>query len=202
MNPKYIFWACLVTALMGCDNGMLSPIELVKYTENPANGLRVSKKSKDFQMEAQYKPLDYIVAMEEQKTSLKKEVVENRKQELGNEMDYFNFRISPATQGKDIWSYLKGGNEREVHGDVAFYLSYEAKKDFFLLDGPDTVDCQLFQYVNTSSLSPHLDFVLGFEKRPTSDRVLVYNDRILETGPVAFRIEKENINNIPAIKTK
>ena len=192
----------LLVFIYGCDKIALSPIEVVQWVENPVNGLKVEQRKENFRFQVQYKPLDYIVAMEERKHSLLKATVEARKQELGDHLDYFSFKISPATQGKDVWAYVQQAENPQVKSDLTYYLSYEMKKDFYLLDGKDTLGCSLYQFVNTSGISPDLDFVMAFEKRPEKDRLLVYDDKVFGLGPVQLKVKKESINHIPTLKTQ
>ncbi len=192
--------ACV--AFLGFNGNELAPKQFAQWVENPSNGLVVGQTVKDFRLQAQYKPLDYIVAMEQRKTALKKEVVEARKLELGDQLDYFNFRISPAVEGSDVWNNIPEAIDPQAKGDIMQHLSYGMKQDFYLLDGLDTVACKMYQFVNTVGITPYLDIVLAFEKRPEKDRVLVYDDKVLGIGPTRFQIKKEKINHIPTLKTQ
>jgi hypothetical protein len=194
----------LLSCLMihGCKKEQLAPLQFAHWVENPSNGLKVVQTAKDFRLEALFKPLDYIVAMEARKTDLEKDFVEARKLELGDQLDYFNFRISPALEGSDVWNSIPKASDPQVKDDIIHHLSYGMKEDFYLLDGLDTLDCKMYQFANTVGITPYLEFVMAFEKRPDSDRVLVYDDKVLGIDPIRFHIKKEKINHTPTLKTQ
>lgn len=202
MDAKVLISIVLFTMTLGCDRDEEFPVGYVQWVENPAHGLKISKQWKGLNMQAQYKPLEYIVAMEEKKASLNTRVVETRKLELGDGLDYFNFSISPTVQGKDVWGAVSNEDNSKSKNDLTYYLSYEMGKDFFLLAGQDTLRSKLFQFVNTSGISPSLDFVMAFEKKSGKDRLLVYDDKIFGSGPIQFLIKNESINHTPTLKTQ
>jgi hypothetical protein len=190
----------LLWFLLGCGGGGLSPRELVRWVEKPENGLKAGKAINNYLFEAQYKPLDYIIAKEERKDELPATLVSDRKKALGNEMDYFNFRISTTEQGKDVISTFVKEDDPGTKEMVLKYLSYDIKDDFYLLDGQDTLKCLLFNHPPNYGLAPYLDFVMGFESRPGKDKRLVYDDKLLKTGTTQLTIKNENIIKTPTLK--
>ena len=129
--------------LLGCRDASLSPKALVHWVEKPENGLKKEIAFKDYRFSIQYKPLEYIIVLEERRDELAEAVVSHRKKELGYEMDYFNFRISTTEQGKDVLSTVVKEDDPGTKEVLTKYLADEIKKDFYLLDGQDTLKCLL-----------------------------------------------------------
>lgn len=189
----------LMFVLVSCDQE-LDPIQYVHWVEEPDHGLRVEKTLGSYKFIAQYKPLEYIIAMEERKKVLPRNLVDERKEQLADEMDYFNFQIAPTNQKANI--LLSTARNEQDYYELLDYMSYHLKQDFYLLDGRDTLPCQLYQFARSYDMSPNLDFVLAFEKRANKDRLLVYDDKVLNTGVVKIKIAQQNIDVQPKLKTR
>jgi len=121
------------------------------------------------------------------------------KMELGDEMDYFNFRITPTKNQQSI--LLTAASDEQSYYQLVDYLSFQLKNDLYL-DNQDTLRCKLFQFARSFDIAPYVDFALGFEKRKNSDRLFVYEDKILNTGVIKMKINQKNINTSPKLKTK
>ena len=86
--------AFLALVLFSCSEGKLNVKDYVAYTENESNGLRKVKTISPYTISVQYKPLDYVVALEQRKSAINKEIMEARKKKLDG-MEYFTLRILP-----------------------------------------------------------------------------------------------------------
>ncbi len=180
-------------------NTALKPSSYVKWVENLDHDLHKVKQIGAYRFDIQYKPTPYIIAMEKRTDELETLAFEKRKLELGDEMDYFNFKISPAHKQQNI--LLQTAQNEKEYFELIDYLSYNAKNDFYLLNGPDTSFCHLYQFVRNYELAPHLEFVLGFKKTVAEDRTFVFDDKSFGVGPIRAIIEQQKINQLPDLKT-
>ncbi len=188
-----LFWMACAT------ESSLSPKAYVNWLEDPAHGLRIEKKIGDLEFQFQYKTPEYIVAQEERKDNLSSTFVEERKEELGTALDYYNFRIAPASGAKNI--LMNSARDEQEYFEMIDYFSYAAQEDFYLLNGSDTAQCILYQFVRNYELAPHLEFSLAFENKGPGDQTIIFEDHVLRTGTVKAKIEQQKINRIPKLKT-
>lgn len=190
-------------ALVACGPGTLEPKAYVNWVRNEENGLVKSKTLRNLEFTAQYKPLDYIVAMEEKKERLESDFVQKRKEELGEDLMYFNFRIE-APKGENPMSYqLRNEQERSIR--MSYFMG-NIQDHLYVLHDSDTLKCIDFMYVRNYELAPYIDFTLGFGaagKKPEDlgDVKFVYDDQLYGTGKVNLGFRKREITTIPTLKT-
>ncbi len=190
----------LLLAIWGCSKEKtFHPRQYVTWVEDPANGLRISKELSPYEFTIQYKPLDYVVAMEERTETLATSFLAERKAELGDNLDYFNFRIAISGSKKNV--LMQAARDEQEYYQLIDYLSYAAQEDFYLIDGADTAKCVLYSFVRNYELTPYLDFALGFERIPNRDKTFVFDDKMLRTGIIKAEIKQQKIDKLPKLKT-
>lgn len=186
---------CLSAALTGCDSGSLGPRKFKSWIEDEKNGLKRSVEQNGYRFMLQYKPVEYVVVMEEQKDRITKAVLNQRKEELGG-MVYFNLSILNP-EGKSAFA------ENTVPGDPDYH-QFNIQQDFYLVSANDTLPCLMYHYENHGGISPDV-MLLGFENREKlseSGFSFIYADRVLNCGIVKTDYDKNTILNIPKLKTK
>ncbi|MBS1635848.1 MAG: hypothetical protein JST26_07975 [Bacteroidetes bacterium] len=185
--------------LVGCQRASLSPAEYMAWVEDKDNGMIANKDLDDFEYSLLYKPLDYVLAKEESSGILKKEQIEQRRNELGA-MQYFTLKIT-AKNAKEL---LRAGitSEDQYYQRLEYFMSY-MQNDTYLIEGKDTLPCLLFHFERNYGLAPYNTFVLGYagskEKQITNDKVFVYDDKILGTGKVMMTVQAKDIEKAPNI---
>ena len=77
------------------------------------------------------------------------------------------------------------------------------QKDISLLDGKDTVPCDLYHFERAYDVSPSATILLGFtaSKKTKNDKTLIIYDRTFNKGTVKFLFKASELNNKPKLKT-
>ena len=198
---KYILLLLITSIFCACGGkDLLKPSEYSQWMQNPENGMKQSKKIQDFEFIAQYKTPEYITVLEEKSNALKAQLVSNRVGELGSDMAYFNFRIKgnayPLQQGTT--------SEMEFNQRMA-YANFGMQQDLELVEGGDTLDCVMYQFVRNYNIAPYIDFVVGFERNNQehieADKTLIFNDNVFGVGKVKLHFSASDLNQIPKLKT-
>lgn len=191
------------TVVLGsCSKSRLVPGEYVNWVKNPENGLVASKKMGAFEFSLLYKPVEYIALMEARGHSVSKEDVNKRKQELDG-MQYYTLKIA-TTKDNEI---MKTGitSEYEYYQRLEYFIS-PAQDDISIVEGKDTLPCQLYHFERNYGVAPYSTIVLGFPKSgetgEKNDKLFIYNDRVLGTGPVMLAIRQSDIDNVPELITQ
>jgi len=206
MNAKQTIFTLTITVTIGLIGWMflfaspkaLTPIDYVHWVENPDNGLKQVKNIGNLRFSLQYKPVEYVIANEEKSASLDAVLVHNRKEQLDG-MQYFNLRYSLNNSQQNI---VKAAGSIEAQQQLIYYLSYSLQQDIRLVEGNDTLPCQLFHFARNHGLTPHADFVIGFEsKNEAADKRLIINEKAFNTGTVQFNIASADLNDVPKLLT-
>lgn len=180
------------TVSFSCSKKELHSNDYVKFVEDESNGLRVSKNIGEVNYMIQYKPIEYILLRENNNNG----DIKKRKEDLGG-MQYYTLTYSLVKNNKDILKFnLTSPDE---YYERVNYFSFGLQNDIYLVDGKDTLDCKLFNYVRSYGLSPKADFVLAFDKSKqtkTTDKLMVIEDKIFGGGIIKIKISKEDIENI------
>jgi hypothetical protein len=188
----------IAIVMLSCGRKLVSPHEYVKWMKDKQNGLFVTKTIADFEFSLQYKSAEFIAIEQIRSDSVSSKTIEDRKRAI-NGMQYYTFRIK-ALDGKEV---LQSGiaDESEYASRLEYFLSY-AKADISLIENGDTLACALYHFERNYGLSPITNIVLGFERKPGSesaDKTFIYNDQVLNSGPVQLTIQAHDIQQIPLI---
>lgn len=177
----------------------LLPKTFVQWIQNPENGLRKEKTIDDMVFSAQYKPYEYIVCMEERTEEIEDSILKSKMNEL-NEMQYFDFKMMLKEEQKELLKY-KITSQDEYDKRVK-YFAFQMQQDIQLIEGNDTLSCELFHFERAYDLSPSAVFLLAFPKTTyAGDKTLVVYDRIFNKGYIKFNFNNSQLQNLPKIKT-
>ena len=176
------------------------PLEYVKWVENPDNGLLVQTEQEGFIFKLQYKPIEYIIAVQERRKRLPEATVTQARKELSG-MQYFTFKIRPEKEDQALLDKTKM-TVSEFDQRLG-YFSFSMQKDLLLVDGQDSLPCLLFHHEPTYGLTGEETFLLGFdlpiEPSLYSPKELLYKDSFLGTGQVSVTIQEAALTSIPAL---
>lgn len=195
-----LYWIILICFFVSCGKRNLAPDEFVRWVEDAGNGLTVSKEFDNAAFQIIYKPTDYIVAKELLNGGIKKDEIPERLKDLDG-MQYFTLRIK-STESNELLS-AEASRENEYYERLEYFMD-NVQNDLWLVEDKDTIPCALSHYERNYGLAPYNNFVIAFAKNndKPNDKIFIYNDRILGTGKVMFKIKAEDINNIPTINWK
>jgi hypothetical protein len=187
-----------IVLFSGCFETRKPAGELLKWVEDPENGLRREKTVGDFEIIAQYKPLSYMICSESKNKTLTPDEYGKREKEL-NGMEYFQVRLKSPSPDPLIY----GGGDQNVYHMRNDFLMFGQKDYVYLLRGEDTVSCSMYHFVNYQGLAPYADILLGFPSDTTdlnADRELVYDDQLFGLGPVHFTFTRDEIESVPQLE--
>jgi hypothetical protein len=185
--------------ISSCSPSSLDAISYIKWVEDEENELKVSKEIDGFSFSLQYKPVPYIILMENGGVCPADGKYNERKEELGG-MQYYTLRIS-SDKDQDL---LKAGvrNDNDYYSRLEYFTSV-MQDDIKLVDGSDTIACALYHYERNYNLSPYTNVMLGFEnglqEKKGAERTLILNDQVLGIGTIKLSIQEENIANMPEL---
>lgn len=198
MKMKQISACLCAMVLFGCSRAPLDVRDYISWVEDAANGIRVEETIGDYSFLLQYKPHEYISLMEHRKGEISARELNETVAEI-QDLQYYNFRIG-SNSGKAL---LSSGiqAENEYYSRLNYFVSH-AQHDIYLVEAQDTLPCSLYLFERNYGLAGHNNIVLGFKRSyRASDKLFVYEDQVLGTGPVKLKIEKESLANIPPLKT-
>lgn len=178
-----------------CSKKELHSSDYIKFVEDESNGLRVSKNIGGVDYMVQYKPIEYILLKENNNNV----DIKKRKEDLEG-MQYYTLSYSLVKNNKDILKFNL--TSQDEYYERVNYFSFGLQNDIYLVEGKDTLDCKLFNYVRSYGLSPKADFVLAFSKNTQAqinDKLIVIEDKIFGGGIIKLKIAKEDIKNIPEL---
>lgn len=198
-NHRYIVLALLFTVslITGCRQS-LAPDQYMDWVKDEANGLNKTKIIGDYKIRCQYKPLDYIILSEKAKNELvSKDTLVQRQKELTG-MQYFDLYISHAN-GDLIKN--QSSSETDFYNRM-YYYSFGFANDIKLIEGNDTLACELYHFERDYDLAKEKRFLLGFESKgkSTEDKTLYIDSKVLGLAIVKIQIKNKDIQNIPAVK--
>lgn len=174
----------------------LSHSEYMSYVENEENGLKVKKEVEDMEYTLQLKPTDYVTLFE-LKSKAKDEKLFNETKKEFEGLQYYTLRI----QSKKFSNLLNFDGQRD-DGSKLDYLAFKMQDDLKLVDGTDTLSCMIYHFERTYNITPYCDFLIAFEKskgKGITDKTLIFDEKLFNSGIIKFKIRKEDIENIPSL---
>ena len=179
----------------------MNPQEYVQWVQNSENGFKKEKTIDDLVFAVQYKPLEYIVCMEERKSELADSIVKKKVSEL-SDMQYFDLKIMIKNAQGELLKYNL--NSQEQYDNRVKYFSFHMQQDIQLIDGNDTIPCSLFHFERAYDITPYSTFLLGFALSNNSkqeDKTLIVYDKTFNKGLLKFTFKQNELYNLPKIKT-
>jgi hypothetical protein len=179
----------------------LEPGEYVRWMQGPENGLKKEKIIDDMIFTVQYKPVEYIICVEERQAQLKGSLVKQRASEL-SDMQYYDLKITVKNgEGELLKHNLASAGQ---YNQRANYFAFNMQNDIQLIEGNDTLPCSLFHFERAYDITPSAVFLLGFPVTVHSseqDKTFIIFDRIFNKGLIKFTYSINKIKNLPRLKT-
>lgn len=189
MRNNFFFIGMLLMAF-SCQKQMPGATNIAE-TNMPDENIFSSENGKiqttvinNIRFEAQYRPVEEIIATESKNKTLTQEEYSARKKELEG-MQYYLLRIKADNTSQDVLTYNMTDQSEYFTRDN--YYAFGFKEDIQLVEN-DTLACGLYHYINTHGLSPHIEVLMAFkETHSKEDRTLVIFDQVYKTGIIKFR---------------
>ncbi|MCH2229178.1 MAG: hypothetical protein MK105_02445 [Crocinitomicaceae bacterium] len=196
---RFLAFISLPFLAFACSNSELTASDLIPWVEDDENGLHKELQVSAYEFEAQYKPIDYIVAMEARTDEISELDYQSTKTELEG-LEYFDLSIGGLYENANALNANISSDE-EYFSRLDYYLTY-ARNDIFLAQDSDTLMPVIYHFERNYGISSKNKILLGFETEPTNlnDMTLVMDDQVLGIGRVKFTFSKEDLNAIPKLK--
>ena len=155
----------------------------------------------DFTLQAQYEPIDCLIAKQKRSDNIKKVEYLDMKKELEG-LQYFTVNLGTSLRGTNIANY-ETTDEAEIQKRL-YYLSFKMQKDFKLVEGSDTLPCRLYHFEKMNDFANVKTISLAFDKRTEGndkDKTLIVDSPLLNSEPIKLNFDIKNIKNIPPLKT-
>ncbi len=192
-----------VEALSGVSKNadILEPKAYVAWVQTLENGLKRDKAFEDITFSVQYKPLEYIVCMEERKIRIEDSIIKRKVNEL-SDMQYFDLKISLNEGSGELLKYKLSSPQQ--YSERVNYFAFGLQKDIVLVESNDTLPCALYHFERAYDAIPSSTFLLGFSldknKQSESKTIIIY-DRTFNKGMIKIAFDKHNLQKIPKLKT-
>lgn len=202
MSTRFWIYSTLLILAAVCfscgkERQKLDPEQYLIAAKSNAD-LQVEKEFKDVTFQVRYRSTDELILDEVSDKKLTDSLYHKLRNKYKT-LQYFTFTIVSA-RSAEILSHYEG---EEDYYKLLDYLSSSIQNDFALVDNNDTLACVLAHYERNFGLSSSNRISLAFEDKDQgkvkypSDKILLYDDKLFETGLISFRFEKENLNNLP-----
>ena len=195
----------LAIMIWGCNNTpkSLTPKNYISWLRNPDNGLNKTKIINDLSFTMTYRTKEDLVILNNKRTQITQRLLDKELNNLGDDLQYATFRIARDNSNQSV---LQVGNmTQDTYTKRIAYMSFDMQKDFYVLEGNDTLNCQLFHFVRNYELAPYVEFSLGFDNsksKTTKDKTFIYDDKLFGIGKLKFSITSKDINRIPNVHTE
>lgn len=178
----------------------LAPVDYVNWCRNTENNLKKEKEIGDITFSLLYKPAEYVACQEEQTTDLSSDTLREKLKELEG-LDYYDLKIEITSGQGELLKY--NVESAQQYSQRVSYFAFDMQKDIKLIEGHDTLDCQLFHFERAYDVAPYAMFLLGFPKSKisTSERTFFYQDKVFNKGIIKFTYTPTEIAQIPRLKT-
>lgn len=183
--------------LVGCGRQTLQSEDYIKWIEDSKNGLVKTETYGKVKYTVAYRPADYNKA---------KSLLNNDSFQITNsnkKNHSFIIKMEPV-DGKTQVLVIDAIEKQEPFQRINYYLS-EAQNHIKLIEGNDTLPSTNYIYERYYNLSPSQNMVIGFEQKQalgSNDLVFILEDKIFNTGKIAFNFNQKTLKNIPILKTK
>lgn len=184
----------------GCGKKSLAPDDYKRWMVDENNGMVTQSTIGDFTFSLYYLPLDWKIVSSGQ-PAISEEDFQNKKSEMQG-MEYFMLRVA-ASDDSDV--FKKDTKDISEAYERMDYFDYGMQDDLSLLLESDTIPCVLYHAENSNHAYPFVNIMLGFNTNKhisenNSDRVFIYNDKLLGLGKVTLVIRGKDLDSMPNIK--
>lgn len=123
---------------------------------------------------------------------------QERLSELKNKI-FCSFEITPINQTQTMLE-TETNNPTEYGSKLNYFISL-AQQDFYIIQNKDTMRSLSYHFENTYGIKKSNTISMIFENRNSNgDIEFVFDDKVLNTGPIIFTQQSFNKTSIPQLK--
>jgi hypothetical protein len=193
-----IFLLLISSTIFSCKPSVLEPQEYEAWAREADNGLRQTVSVGHLEYTMTFKPIDVMILQSNEGVVPSQDSIIKMREEFAGLL-YFTFQMKVS----DNSSVLQfEGDENAETGRLQHFFG-DMQGDFVLITGNDTLPCSIYHYERDYGVDPFETFSLGFEvpENFASEKVIiVYNDQVMNTGPVRFDYSSEELFEQPQLK--
>lgn len=193
-NSLYLL--LFIALLAGCAPNTLAVKEYINYVQDEANGLKRVKELGYLAYSFQYKPLPYMVALEQLNSQ---EAIDQRLADLSGGI-WFTIQFKNLKENTSPLRY--GVASLEEYQSRYNYFLNQASKDIQLYYKGDTLHPMSYVFETNYNLTPVETIIVGFdlpgqEGRPDEEMQLLFFDRIFGNGIIKTSYSAASLHKIP-----
>ena len=195
----FFFSLLMVIIAGGCTKDHLKPAEYITWMKAHQEELQFSQTAKGFQYQLQYLPVEWLSLKEIETLSPSR----NQWRKAMNSYEgshYFHLKIfKPGIQADLLKDHAV---DREGYYQSVSYCSFSMQKDLQLIDGVDTLDCNMFHFERTYGTRPFLSFMLAFDTIDTPinhHKYLRFTDPLFSRQEITIPLTHDLFENTPKI---
>ena len=142
-------------------------------------------------------PFQYQIVNEFRSDSIEKKLFQKSAEEMSG-AQYYRLRLMKQSKDQDIlMSFMS--SESDYYDRVKYY-NEALKDDVILIEGSDTLQPQLYQFVPMYGVVPYADFLFAFQESGFRDiRKLIYYDRVFNDTILEFEFDYQCFLELPEI---
>jgi hypothetical protein len=191
--------ASLLLFTESCNPPMSKPAQYIHWVEQEKNGLLQRQETPAFRYTFLLKPKPYLI-LKSQPAAWKDQSTFSLAEKTLDDLNYASIWLE-SPDGADLLKKDRPSPE-ELERRIQ-YCSFGLQHDLSLVEGPDTLSCLFAHWERMGSIASRQHFILAFEKsrrHSDDDKVFVFKNRMLEAETVRFPIQKNTIDQIPALQ--
>lgn len=196
-NFQLFFFILFITS---CQyKSELNPKEMVKWFEKEKSSFIHEKTVGPYQFRLKFMPSEIKILSEVDHPNLIEEKYYNeRYNELKDKIFCF-FEIIPIKNEQTLLE-TETLNAQEYGSRLNYFVSF-AQQDFYMVQGKDTMKCLTYHFENTYGLKKSNTISMLFDKKNNKQDIeFVFDDKILNTGPIIFTQKSFSDLKTPIIK--
>ena len=202
MKLKYISFIASVVFLASCSSVLdkkLAPKEMVEWFAEEKESYKHEKTVGAYNFKLQFIPSEVKILTEvDNPSSIDKKYYEERLAELKDKIFCF-FEITPTNLSQTLLE-TETDNPSDYGSKLNYFVSF-AQQDFYMIQGRDTMKCLTYHFENTYGLKKSNTIAMLFDKKNNQQDIeFVFDDKVLNTGPIKFIQQSFLTQKIPTIK--
>jgi hypothetical protein len=180
-------------------NVELTSVEYVTWVNSEENGFFHEKKIGEIEYSLLLKPQNYVIARENLPHEISAEKFEILQEELGD-LTYFDFRITIAECRDEILKY--NNSFYSTYQERVNYCSFKMQEDIKLVQGMDTILCNLFHFERAFDLTPYLHFLIAFPSTFDMAKTVtfLFEDNLFDNGYIKIGVDPRLLTRLPKLK--
>ncbi len=196
---RYTYLTLYGLLLMSCSETSLTSKGMIDYVQSKDNGLAKEVNVDGWAYKIQYKPAEYILAIEQLQEP---DAINKRTKQLENAA-WFNVEVSREDKGIAPLRYNITSIE-EYNSRYDYMLNYAAGDFTLIYNHSDTFKPISYHFETTYNLSPTETMIIGFSlpkniRAANNDMQVVFRDRVFSGSIIKTIFEESDLSKIPKL---